>query len=74
MHKYGVQITVADVRDGGCSGSTFREANSWGKVDNVYEQKVFAEAISVLPLIGSFVYHKRSWEARPNRKWNEIFE
>ncbi len=74
MHKYGVQITVADVRDGGCSSSTFREARSWGKVDTVYEQMVFAEATSVLPLIVSFVYHKRSWKSRSRRKWSKIFE
>ncbi len=74
MHKYAVQITVADVRDGGCSGSTFREASSWGKVDNVYEQMVFAEATSVLPLIVSFVYHKRGWEGRTQRKWSKIFK
>ena len=36
MHKYAVQITVADERDGGLSGSTLREACSWGKVDTVY--------------------------------------
>jgi len=74
MHKYGVQITVADARDGGCSGSTFSEASSWSKVDNVYEQMVFAEATSVLPLIVSFVYHKRDWEDRTRRKWSKIFE
>ena len=28
MHKYAVQITVADVRDGACSGSTLKEAHS----------------------------------------------
>ncbi|MEM4272482.1 MAG: deoxyhypusine synthase, partial [Candidatus Bilamarchaeaceae archaeon] len=33
MHKYAVQITVADERDGALSGSTLKEANSWGKVD-----------------------------------------
>jgi len=33
MHKYAVQITVADVRDGACSGSTLKDATSWGKVD-----------------------------------------
>ena len=33
MHKYAVQITVADVRDGACSSSTLKEAASWGKVD-----------------------------------------
>jgi len=74
MHKYAVQITVADVRDGACSGSTLKEARSWGKVDNDYEQMVYAEATSVLPLIVSYVYHMRSWEGRAERKWNRIFE
>lgn len=31
MHKYAVQITVADVRDGACSSSTLKEASSWEK-------------------------------------------
>ena len=47
MHKYAVQITVADVRDGACSSSTLQEAASWGKVDTGIEQMVFAEAGSV---------------------------
>ena len=58
MHKYAVQITVADVRDGACSSSTLKEASSWGKVDTVHEQMVFAEATMVLPLIASYAYHK----------------
>jgi len=74
MHKYAVQITVADVRDGACSSSTLKEACSWGKVDSGYEQMVYAEATSVLPLIVSYVYHIRGWENRPKRKWNKIFE
>jgi deoxyhypusine synthase len=73
MHKYAVQITVADARDGACSGSTLKEARSWGKVDTGYEQMVYAEASSVLPLIISYVYHKRDWENRRQRKWDEIF-
>ena len=32
LHKYAVQITVADSRDGACSSSTLKEASSWGKV------------------------------------------
>lgn len=67
MHKYAVQITVADARDGACSGSTLKEASSWGKVDTLYEQMVFAEATSVLPLIASCVFHKGNWKKR--RKW-----
>jgi len=74
MHKYAVQITVADVRDGACSSSTLKEASSWGKVDTVYEQMVYAEATSVLPLIISYVYHVRAWEGRWERKWSKIFE
>ncbi|HUV41524.1 MAG TPA: deoxyhypusine synthase [Sedimentisphaerales bacterium] len=74
MHKYAVQITVADVRDGACSGSTLKEATSWGKVDTGHQQMVYAEATSVLPLIVSCVYHRRNWQNRPQRKWNTIFE
>jgi hypothetical protein len=38
-------------RDGALSGSTLREACSWGKVDVVHEQMVWAEATLVLPLM-----------------------
>ena len=62
MHKYAIQITVADSRDGACSSSTLKEASSWGKVDTSKEQMVFAEATSVLPLIASDAYHKGEWK------------
>jgi deoxyhypusine synthase len=74
MHKYAVQITVADVRDGACSSSTLKEACSWGKVDSGYEQMVYAEATSVLPLIASYVYHAGGHKGRGQRKWSRIFE
>jgi deoxyhypusine synthase len=74
MHKYAVQITVADVRDGALSGSTLKEARSWGKVDTGYDQMVYAEVSSVLPLIVSYVYHQRDWENRSKREWTKIFE
>ena len=67
MHQYAIQITVADSRDGACSSSTLKEAGSWGKVDTRYEQMVYAEATSVLPLIASYAYHKGSWKDRPRR-------
>ena len=70
MHKYAVQITVADVRDGACSSSTLKEALSWGKVDSAHEQMVYAEASSVVPLIASYVYHQGSWKNRPGQAWN----
>lgn len=76
MHKYAVQITVADVRDGACSSSTLKEASSWGKVNFSFEneQMVYAEATSVLPLIISYVYHKGNWKKRKERQFNKIFE
>jgi deoxyhypusine synthase len=73
MHKYAVQITVADARDGACSSSTLKEASSWGKVDTAFEQMVFAEAGSVLPLIVSYLYHKNSWRKRKRREWAQLF-
>ncbi len=73
MHKYAIQITVADVRDGACSSSTLKEASSWGKVSTVYEQMVFAEATSVLPLIISYTYHNSDWKNRKKQEWSKIF-
>ena len=73
MHKYAVQITVADTRDGACSSSTLKEASSWGKVDVSKEQMVFAEATSVLPLIASDAYHRNQWKDRKRRNFSNIF-
>ena len=73
MHKYAVQITVADSRDGACSSSTLKEASSWGKVDVSKEQMVFAEATSVLPLITSHAYHKGEWKNRSRKNFSKIF-
>ena len=70
MHKYAIQITVADERDGALSGSTLKEAHSWGKVDDNFEQMVFSEATLALPLIASFAYHKKAWENRPPKNYN----
>ena len=74
MHKYAIQITVADTRDGACSSSTLKEASSWGKVDITKEQMVFAEATSVLPLIASDAYHRANWKKRSKRNFTQIFK
>ena len=73
MHKYAIQITVADTRDGACSSSTLKEASSWGKVDVTKEQMVFAEATSVLPLIASDAFHRKYWQARQKRNFQNLF-
>jgi deoxyhypusine synthase len=73
MHKYSVQVTVADERDGGLSGSTLREAHSWGKVNKTVEQMVFSEATLAFPLIAGYAYEKENWRARPPRRLANLF-
>jgi len=74
VHKYAVQITVADVRDGACSSSTLQEAASWGKVSTALEQMVYAEATSVLPLLASSAYHTGHWKQRAKRSFAKLFD
>jgi deoxyhypusine synthase len=74
MHKYAIQITVADERDGGLSGSTLKEAHSWGKVDEGFEQMVFSEATIGFPLLVSYVYHKGNWKNREEKKFNNLLD
>src|SRR5687768_644814 len=74
MHKYAVQVTIADVRDGALSSSTLKEASSWGKVDTTYEQMVYSEATLALPLIAGYAYHKGAWKNRAERRWSRLLE
>jgi len=74
MHKYAVQITVADERDGALSGSTLKEAHSWGKIEEGAEQMVFSEATIALPLMASYVYHMGSWKTRMGKRLTASFE
>jgi deoxyhypusine synthase len=74
MHKYAVQITVADSRDGACSSSTLKEASSWGKVSTIYEQMVFAEATSVLPIMISYAYNNSNWKLRTKKEWTKMLD
>ena len=73
MHKYAIQITVADERDGGLSGSTLKEACSWGKVDKIFEQMVWGEATLVLPLMISDAYHRGNWKDRSKKEYQKLF-
>lgn len=74
MHKYAIQVTIADVRDGALSSSTLKEASSWGKVDTTYEQMVFCEATIAVPLIAGYGYHKGAWQGRACRRLASVFE
>ena len=74
MHKYAIQITVADARDGALSGSTLKEASSWGKVDLTWEQMVFSEATIALPLIAGYAFHKNAHAARTGKHFAQMLE
>ena len=74
MHKYAVQITVADVRDGALSSSTLKEASSWGKVSTSSEQMVYSEATIAMPLVAGYAYHKGSWKERKPKEFTKIFQ
>ena len=73
MHKYAIQITVADDRDGALSGSTLKEASSWGKVETTYEQMVYSEATIAMPLVAGYAYHKGAWKNRNKREFQKLF-
>ncbi|MEM3670289.1 MAG: deoxyhypusine synthase [Thermoprotei archaeon] len=72
MHKYAVQITVADERDGGLSGSTLKEAHSWGKVDEGNTQMVFSEATIAFPILAAYAFQKGAWRGRKPKNFNSI--
>src|SRR5580658_7911626 len=74
MHKYAIQVTVADVRDGALSSSTLKEASSWGKVDTAFEQMVFSEATLAVPLIAGYAYHRGAWKDRSLRRLARVLE
>ena len=74
MLKYAVQMTVADSRDGALSGSTLREACSWGKVDVVHEQMVFGELSALFPILASDAYHRAEWKKRKPFKFADLYE
>ncbi len=74
MHKYAIQITVADSRDGALSGSTLKEASSWGKVDLTYEQMVYSEATLALPLIAGYAFHKQGHAKREGKNWATVLD
>jgi deoxyhypusine synthase len=65
-HEYAIQITTATPMDGGLSGSTLHEAQSWGKIDKkATKATAYVEASVALPLIIGSVIQKGVWKNRP---------
>ena len=74
-HKFGIQISTADVRDGGLSGSTLKEAISWGKNDKEIEEvMVWGEATVYFPLLVGYVDQKLRDKRRKGRQFTNIFK
>jgi deoxyhypusine synthase len=74
MHKYAIQLTVADERDGALSGSTLKEASSWGKVDTAFEKMVYGEATVTMPLLISDAWHRGEWKNRRPSQFMKLFK
>ncbi|MCK4757814.1 MAG: deoxyhypusine synthase family protein, partial [Thermoplasmata archaeon] len=56
------------------SGSTLKEASSWGKVETTFEQMVFSEATIALPLITGYGYNKGNWKGREPSRWGKLLK
>ena len=68
-HKFSIQLSVADERDGGLSGSTLKEAISWGKNSSGLDQAmVWGEASITFPILTGYVYHTLKQKNRIARK------
>ena len=73
-HSFGIQISTADLRDGGLSGSTLKEAISWGKNhQDLDEVMVWGEATVFFPLMMSYIFHRMKNYERGKRKLNNVF-
>lgn len=72
-HSYAFQITTANPADGGLSGSTLEEAQSWGKIwKKATKATAYVEASVALPLIVGAVMQKGLWKNRKRLEfiWN----
>jgi len=58
-HEYAIQVTTAVTQDGGLSGSTFGEAQSWGKVRKSARCALaWIEPSVSLPLLAAYVFDR----------------
>lgn len=65
-HDYAVQVTTAVTQDGGLSGSTLGEAQSWGKIGRKARfAMAWVEPSVSLPLLAAYVFDKHPAPPRP---------
>jgi len=69
-HSYAFQLTTDVPHWGGLSGSTLKEATSWGKIDNDASYAMaFVEPSVSLPLIYSYAFQERFYKSRKRKKF-----
>ncbi|MEM3567036.1 MAG: deoxyhypusine synthase family protein [Thermoplasmata archaeon] len=69
-HTYAFQITTATPIDGGLSGSTLHEAQSWGKISKkATKATAYVETTVALPLIVGAILEKGIWKGRPRLRF-----
>ncbi|HTO71409.1 MAG TPA: deoxyhypusine synthase family protein [Myxococcota bacterium] len=72
-HRYALQITTAITADGGLSGSTLEEAESWGKVAHGATRAfAWVEPTVSLPLLATAAIEEELYKGRPRLSlgWN----
>jgi deoxyhypusine synthase len=72
-HRYALQITTAVTADGGLSGSTLDEAESWGKVrPGATRAFAWVEPTVSLPLLATAAIQEELYKGRPRLAldWN----
>jgi deoxyhypusine synthase len=70
-HDYALQVTTAVTQDGGLSGSTLGEAQSWGKVGRrAGTAMAWVEPSVSLPLLAAYVFDRHPAPARPRLEFS----
>ena len=70
-HKYALQVTTDAPHWGGLSGSTLKEATSWGKINKKASTAMaFVEPSVSLPLIAGYALEKKLGEKRKRIKFD----
>ncbi len=69
-HSYAFQLTTDAPHWGGLSGSTLKEATSWGKIDNDAScAMAFVEPSVSLPLVYSYAFQEKFHKFRKRKKF-----
>lgn len=69
-HDYAIQVTTAVQADGGLSGSTLDEAQSWGKIESdAAFAMAWVEPSVSLPLLAGYIYGKKLTGNRTPLHW-----